>query len=299
MEKVLEKSDKEMLIELLGIPRYAYGNFPIMKTAYKRASKIYHPDKGGSSEKMMLLNSLWQKFQEGLIEVRDSEVCQVSFSDCYDSSLLKCCSPKVFHELFLRSPQCLLKGPTSCSCITSCLYNQHRQIKLCGKKRSFLIPMAAPTSERDMQAGAPQYLPMKSLTREQIYTVMSPPSPPPLMKKMKPKVQDTTLSPLLPPQPLPPPLPPKKYPRRSVSLNSPRVRLHPEALLQEEIQRLRESLHQREEEVLKIWMDLILTRKQALRAHHQNKKGKVLIVLLICLLVCLILSVTLYLAIKQ
>ncbi|AHZ11648.1 small T antigen [New Jersey polyomavirus-2013] len=135
MEKVLEKSDKEMLIELLGIPRYAYGNFPIMKTAYKRASKIYHPDKGGSSEKMMLLNSLWQKFQEGLIEVRDSEVCQVSFSDCYDSSLLKCCSPKVFHELFLRSPQCLLKGPTSCSCITSCLYNQHRQIKLCGKKR--------------------------------------------------------------------------------------------------------------------------------------------------------------------
>ncbi|AHZ11646.1 large T antigen [New Jersey polyomavirus-2013] len=82
MEKVLEKSDKEMLIELLGIPRYAYGNFPIMKTAYKRASKIYHPDKGGSSEKMMLLNSLWQKFQEGLIEVRDSEV----FSDSYGSA---------------------------------------------------------------------------------------------------------------------------------------------------------------------------------------------------------------------
>nr|CBX23445.1 large T antigen [Chimpanzee polyomavirus] len=73
MDKVLEKSDREMLIELLGIPSYAFGNFPIMKTAYKRASKIYHPDKGGSSEKMMLLNSLWQKFQEGLVDIRGSE----------------------------------------------------------------------------------------------------------------------------------------------------------------------------------------------------------------------------------
>ncbi|AFU25598.2 large T antigen [Piliocolobus rufomitratus polyomavirus 1] len=85
MERVLQKSEKTQLMELLGIPKYAFGNFPIMKTAYKRASKSLHPDKGGSTEKMMLLNSLWQKFQEGFIELRNSE----SFSEAYGSQSFK------------------------------------------------------------------------------------------------------------------------------------------------------------------------------------------------------------------
>ncbi|AFU25599.1 small T antigen [Piliocolobus rufomitratus polyomavirus 1] len=135
MERVLQKSEKTQLMELLGIPKYAFGNFPIMKTAYKRASKSLHPDKGGSTEKMMLLNSLWQKFQEGFIELRNSEVCPVNFSDCYDIKLVKICGgPKRFNDAFLRSPQCLQKGLNLCKCITSLLFNQHDTIKLGSNK---------------------------------------------------------------------------------------------------------------------------------------------------------------------
>ncbi|AFP94191.1 large T-antigen [Alphapolyomavirus sturnirae] len=79
MDKVLRKKEKKMLLSLLELNSNCFSNFPLMKQAYKRASKKLHPDKGGNNEKMMMLNSLWQKYQEGIIELRNTQV----FSDAY------------------------------------------------------------------------------------------------------------------------------------------------------------------------------------------------------------------------
>ncbi|AGA82573.1 large T antigen [Chaerephon polyomavirus 1] len=79
MDRILEKSEKETLLQLLELNSQCFCNFPIMRTAYKRASKKLHPDKGGSTQQMMLLNSLWQKYQEGIIDLRNTQV----YSDSY------------------------------------------------------------------------------------------------------------------------------------------------------------------------------------------------------------------------
>uniref|UniRef100_A0AAU6S564 Large T antigen n=1 Tax=Plecotus auritus polyomavirus TaxID=3140010 RepID=A0AAU6S564_9POLY len=82
MEKILEKNEKKELIDLLEVSPHAFTNLPLMKKAYKKACKKLHPDKGGDNSRMMLLNSLWQKYQEGVLELRSSP--QV-FSDAYGS----------------------------------------------------------------------------------------------------------------------------------------------------------------------------------------------------------------------
>ncbi|AWD33738.1 Alto [Philantomba monticola polyomavirus 1] len=164
--------------------------------------------------------------------------------------------------------------------------------------------MARRPSERDIENGAPQYLPMKNLNSEEIYTVMSPLSP--VKKKMhrnSRKSLDITQHPSLLPFPTPPmnpgpppPLPPKRI-RRSVSLNPtppPRVQL-----LEDEVRDLKEKLQKRDEDLLKTWMNLIQARKLALQAHRQKQKRQALTVLMIFLLVCLILSVMLYFLIRQ
>uniref|UniRef100_A0AAU6S574 ALTO protein n=1 Tax=Plecotus auritus polyomavirus TaxID=3140010 RepID=A0AAU6S574_9POLY len=146
-------------------------------------------------------------------------------------------------------------------------------------------------SEPAMPTGPAEYLPMKDLQESQIYTVMNPVDPR-LVKHPNLNPQVTILTPT--PDPSPPPLPPKRrLPRRSVSLNTPK----PHPLV--EVEELKMSLRKKEDEVLKMWMDLILARKLALRARHQKKRQKYLIALLIFLLVCLTLLVTLYLVIKQ
>ncbi|AWD33803.1 large T antigen [Tupaia glis polyomavirus 1] len=85
MDRVLEKSEKKELIKLLGIPAHSFGNIAVMKSAYKKVSKKYHPDKGGSGEVMMSLNSLWQKFQEGCLEIRHEE----PYSESYGSRFFR------------------------------------------------------------------------------------------------------------------------------------------------------------------------------------------------------------------
>ncbi|AWD33740.1 large T antigen [Philantomba monticola polyomavirus 1] len=81
MDRLLQKEEKALLIKLLGISPTSFGNIPLMRDAYKRASKKYHPDKGGEGVEMTLLNSLWQRFQEGLLELRNPEV----YSEAYGS----------------------------------------------------------------------------------------------------------------------------------------------------------------------------------------------------------------------
>lgn len=156
--------------------------------------------------------------------------------------------------------------------------------------------MEVPPSEPGMQPGPGEYLPMKDLQPHQIYTVMRPPTPP-MTRLLQPPPQNlfpqvTILSPS--PDPSAPPLPPKRNPpRRSVSLNTPRP--HPQI----EVEELKLTLRRKEDDMVKIWMDLVLARKLASRARHQKKKQKYLIILLMFLLVCLILLVMLYFLIRR
>ncbi|AGA82577.1 small T antigen [Chaerephon polyomavirus 1] len=133
MDRILEKSEKETLLQLLELNSQCFCNFPIMRTAYKRASKKLHPDKGGSTQQMMLLNSLWQKYQEGIIDLRNTQVCAATMDDLNDVTLGEAYGCK-FKDVMLKTPQCLVRGPNNCKCITSILYNQHILLKkLCLK----------------------------------------------------------------------------------------------------------------------------------------------------------------------
>lgn len=143
-------------------------------------------------------------------------------------------------------------------------------------------------SEPATVPGPAEYLPMKDLQTDQIYTAMNPQTPTP--PSLNPRVIILTPN----PEPSPPPLPPKtrRPPRRSVSLNSPRPPP------QVEVEELKMTLRRKEDDLVRMWMDLVLARKQALRARHQKKKQKILITLLMCLLVCMSLSVMLYFLIR-
>ncbi|AFU25611.2 large T antigen [Alphapolyomavirus apaniscus] len=70
MDRFLTREEGMELMDLLKIPLSSYGNFSVMKFAYKKKSLEYHPDKGGDPEKMARLNSLWSKLQEGVYQAR-------------------------------------------------------------------------------------------------------------------------------------------------------------------------------------------------------------------------------------
>uniref|UniRef100_A0AAU6S569 Small T antigen n=1 Tax=Plecotus auritus polyomavirus TaxID=3140010 RepID=A0AAU6S569_9POLY len=127
MEKILEKNEKKELIDLLEVSPHAFTNLPLMKKAYKKACKKLHPDKGGDNSRMMLLNSLWQKYQEGVLELRSSP--QVCWMDIWDFSLKETYTVPVLRDLMLKSPRCLSKGASSCNCVASLLITQHVKYK--------------------------------------------------------------------------------------------------------------------------------------------------------------------------
>ncbi|AGA82581.1 small T antigen [Otomops polyomavirus KY156] len=128
MDRLFEKSEKDKLLQMLGVGSNCFCNFPLMKQAYKKASKKFHPDKGGNNEQMMLLNSLWQKYQEGIIDMRNSEVCDISIGELLTITLQEHFGSKL-REMMLKTPLCIVKGYTSCKCICSLLINQHSQLK--------------------------------------------------------------------------------------------------------------------------------------------------------------------------
>lgn len=172
--------------------------------------------------------------------------------------------------------------------------------------------MEPPSSDNSMQRGAePTYLAMQQLQDHQIYIQMKPRPP---KRKIRPPIPFETQVTILPPSnptknplssppppppptplllPVPPPLPPKKI-RRSVSL-SPRDLL----IKEEQVEQLKTQLQRREDDLLKIWMDLITARKAASRAHHQKHKLQCQITLLICLVILMSLSVMLYFLIRR
>lgn len=135
MDLFLENQEKWQLLELLEVPHHSFNNLPIMRTAYKRACKKYHPDKGGDSSKMMCLNGLWQKYQDGVLQMRSfPEVCAPPMN-IWDACLQDYFSASLLKELMLKGPQCLTKGTSTCACIASTLINQHYQYKELLNKR--------------------------------------------------------------------------------------------------------------------------------------------------------------------
>lgn len=129
MDKFLEKEEKNLLISLLEVNKNSFYNLPIMKQAYKKASKKLHPDKGGNLELMMMLNSLWQKYQEGVVDMRNTEVCAAWITDIWDVTCSFFYGPKRFRELIYRTPQCLMKRCSNCNCLCCSLAAQHALLK--------------------------------------------------------------------------------------------------------------------------------------------------------------------------
>lgn len=134
MDRFLEKEEKNLLLKLLEVNKNAFWNVPLMKGAFRKASKKWHPDKGGNLQTMMLLNSLWQKYQEGVVELRNTEVCAAWLPDFWDITLLGFYGTKL-KELIYKTPQCLTKGPTTCNCLCCLLRTQHKVLKLQLKQR--------------------------------------------------------------------------------------------------------------------------------------------------------------------
>uniref|UniRef100_A0AAU6S4Y8 DNA 3'-5' helicase n=1 Tax=Myotis daubentonii polyomavirus TaxID=3139990 RepID=A0AAU6S4Y8_9POLY len=84
---------------------------------------------------MMLLNSLWHKYQEGVIHLRSFPEVRPGTMDLWDFSLEDCYSLPVLKDLMLKGPHCLCNRVSVCSCITSSLINQHHKLKeRCNKK---------------------------------------------------------------------------------------------------------------------------------------------------------------------
>lgn len=119
-----------MLLKLLEVNNNCFYNIPIMKTAFRKASKKWHPDKGGNLPTMTLLNSLWQKYQEAVVELRNTEVCAAWVTDLWDVPCSFFYGPQKFKELVYKTPQCLKRGPTTCKCLCCALTTQHALLKL-------------------------------------------------------------------------------------------------------------------------------------------------------------------------
>lgn len=66
MDKVLNREESLQLMDLLGLERSAWGNIPLMRKAYLKKCKEFHPDKGGDEEKMKKMNTLYKKMEDGV-----------------------------------------------------------------------------------------------------------------------------------------------------------------------------------------------------------------------------------------
>lgn len=118
MDRFLNSAERKKLMILLNLDISHYGNYPVMKAAYKTAAKEMHPDKGGDEQHMKCLNALWQKFQYNAFAVRE---CQVGDSPCVSDI----CTDTQIQKRF----ECCY-GRKTCGCITCCLFRQHDNLKL-------------------------------------------------------------------------------------------------------------------------------------------------------------------------
>ncbi|AFU25591.1 small T antigen [Alphapolyomavirus sextipanos] len=134
MDQVLSIEEKNELMDLLQISRAAWGNLSLMKKAYKSASKLYHPDKGGDPQKMQRLNELFQKLQVALLEIRSdcgSSSSQVAwfFWDENFRTLGAFLGEKFSSQIIAVYPDCINFDREFCWCIVCLLKSQHKSTK--------------------------------------------------------------------------------------------------------------------------------------------------------------------------
>ncbi|BBG61975.1 small T antigen [Miniopterus schreibersi polyomavirus 4] len=129
MDRLLERGESKILLELLEVNPQCLRNLPLMRQAYKKACKKHHPDKGGDPEKMVQLNSLWQKYQQGMLEMRSTPEVGPGQMNFWDYTLGDMYPTSVLKEMMLKGPHCLVKREMHCSCLASRLINQHFQRK--------------------------------------------------------------------------------------------------------------------------------------------------------------------------
>ncbi|AFU25582.1 small T antigen [Alphapolyomavirus quartipanos] len=135
MDQILSRSQRKELISLLDLPPDEYGNYPLMKHQFKKMCLVYHPDKGGDGEKMRKLNSLWQLFNNQLLEMRDNrfdmqQVRNMSLDD-WDDLLTLREAVDGFEEKFIKVfPCCFTRiAAYKCRCIVCMLRQQHLIMK--------------------------------------------------------------------------------------------------------------------------------------------------------------------------
>nr|BCB97620.1 small T antigen [Bat polyomavirus] len=129
MERLLEREERTTLLELLGVNPQTFRNVPLMKQAFKRACRKHHPDKGGGPEKMVLLNSLWQKYQEAVLDMRSTPEVRATQMNFWDATLQDMYPAAMLREMMLKGPHCLVKRRNNCTCLASTLINQHLKYK--------------------------------------------------------------------------------------------------------------------------------------------------------------------------
>ncbi|AFU25612.1 small T antigen [Alphapolyomavirus apaniscus] len=140
MDRFLTREEGMELMDLLKIPLSSYGNFSVMKFAYKKKSLEYHPDKGGDPEKMARLNSLWSKLQEGVYQARQEFAAEHGpqvgawFWDC-NYCTVKDYFGKHFNTLIIKHfPQCCEQPMPECTCLTCKVGLQHAIYKQMHRK---------------------------------------------------------------------------------------------------------------------------------------------------------------------
>ncbi|AXS76444.1 small T antigen [Myocastor coypus polyomavirus 1] len=135
MDRVLGWGERKRLMHLLGVPLEKYGNYPVMRDAYKSKVLEYHPDKGGDGKLMSELNNLWKAFTDGLHLLRECEEVQKQGYTDDDTVKLFLGTPikGVYCKVY---PLCKDFLHKKCKCIICVLKRQHyrmkaRTLKLC------------------------------------------------------------------------------------------------------------------------------------------------------------------------
>ncbi|API65509.1 large T antigen [Betapolyomavirus lepweddellii] len=71
MDRALSRKESKELMTLLGLPMSFYGHLPVMRKAFIKKSKEYHPDKGGDEDKCKRLTCLYRKLEDNVKKHRD------------------------------------------------------------------------------------------------------------------------------------------------------------------------------------------------------------------------------------
>lgn len=140
MDEALTREEKSQLCSLLGIARHCYGNYPLMKSSYRKACLQNHPDKGGDQDTMTTLNVLWGKFQSSVYDMRRSFPSTEEVSaPCFWDSDFPTLNDRIkggFKIFFWRGPSCFEKSgrESMCTCVCCRLHRQHFSLKLLKRK---------------------------------------------------------------------------------------------------------------------------------------------------------------------